>query len=421
MNVKTKNLKQEECESILEFLFNEEEDDKKELDTYIGKYLESQEKWRLVFECIQDINITSDMDEYFCALINNVGRFLPFLKMAVIIYNKEGDKNKVFVKNTVSSSVRYMADCIFPSFNMYNAHIEIAKYFSNAQCVSDYKIMPLETKNQNIEQEVGYIYFETDKPCEKSDTGYLEHLCTHITGAIETISLCRGIKKENNEKLENVASFSHEIKTPLNTIIAYSELLKKNSSTLGEELKSYVENICIGSYQLKNLLMDVIENAKLKYGKTVIRKQSFETKRAIEDVLKIFNCAASKKNIEFKTALMQVSIVSDYTKFNQILYNLISNAVKFSDNDCAVNITSWVEEGRYCFEIKNEGAGISRENIERVTCFLQSTDKNADKNPEGSGIGLYVSKQLAELLSGVLEFESDNSCTIFKFSLPLEI
>lgn len=421
MTIKTGNLKQEECESILEFLFNEEEDDKKELETYVGKYLESQEKWRLVFECIGDINITADTDKYFYELINNVGRFLPFLKMAIVIYDSAGGKNKVFI-NENNNSINYMADSIFPAMNMYNAHIEIAKYFSNINHTPDYKIMPLEIDTKNGEQELGYVYFEADTFYEKSDIIYLENLCVHIINAIETIKLCNGIKKEGEEKLENITCFSHEIKTPLNSIIAYSELLRKNSASFGEEVKSYIENICTGSYQLKNLLMDIIENAKLKHGKTVIRKQSFETRRAIEDVIKIFNCAASKKNVTIKPVLMQVSIVSDYTKFNQILYNLISNAIKFSDEGGIINITSWVEEDKYYFEIANDGAYINEESAQKITDFLHCTNENPDKNPEGSGIGLCVSKQLANVLFGELSFKSiQGESTIFKFSLPLEI
>ena len=112
--------------------------------------------------------------------------------------------------------------------------------------------------------------------------------------------------------------------------------------------------------------MDVIENAKLKCGQIIIRKQSFETKRAIEDVLKIFSSSILEKNIDIKSVLMQVNIVSDYTKFNQILYNLISNAVKFSDTKGQINITSWVENSKYCFEIKNKGEYINKKQAKRI-------------------------------------------------------
>lgn len=408
------NLRQEECDSILEFLFKEQAPEEKNLEDYVGKYLESQEKWRLVFDCMQEISISSDINSYLFELIDGVKNILPSLKIAVVIYDKKAGKNKIFTREN-DAKIAYISDSIFPLLNMYDAHLEIVKYYTNANYNPNYKILPLEAD----EIELGYIYFETAEDYDDSDIGYFEKLCCHIISAIETVELYNGVKNENNERIDSITSFSHEIKTPLNSIIAYIELLGKNSVHLSSELKNYVENIKISSHQLKGLLADIIESTKIQCGKITIRKQSFEIRRAIEDVLKIFNFSINEKKININPALMQANIVSDYTKFNQILYNLISNAIKFSDVGGTIDITSWVEENKYCFEIKNEGDYIDKNEVEKIFKFLHKTNTDPLKNPEGSGIGLSVTKQLIEALDGTLEFKSSEQETVFSFCLAL--
>ena len=226
-------------------------------------------------------------------------------------------------------------------------------------------------------------------------------------------------KQQNAARLKFKAGISHEIKNPLNCIISYAELLKKNSNLLQEELKRYVENICISSLQLKNLLVDVIENAKFEYEKITVKKQTFETGGEIKNVLRTFEEQIRSKNIMFSTALMQVNIISDVTKFNQILYNLVSNAVKYTNKNGSIDITSWVEDDKFYFEIKNSGSFINKKEPDRIFDFLRKADDDLSKNPENSGIGLCISRQIAEALGGKLEVESSRKKTIFRFYLPV--
>ncbi len=240
---------------------------------------------------------------------------------------------------------------------------------------------------------------------------------------------------EEASKLKVRASISHEIKNPLNCIIAYAELLKKNSSQLHEELKRYVENICTSSFQLKCLLLDIIENAKLEYGKINVKRQCFETRHTIEDVLKVFREQFEERNISLFPVLMQANIISDLTKFNQILYNLVSNAVKFTNKGGSIDVTSWVQDDRFYFEIKNSGSFISKAEAKKIFKFLNSNisgsmqnahnsadegnkNENSKNNKEGAGIGLCVSKELASALGGRLEFESTKKTATFRLCLP---
>lgn len=226
-------------------------------------------------------------------------------------------------------------------------------------------------------------------------------------------------RKQNAARLKFKAGISHEIKNPLNCIISYAELLKKNSGLLQEELKRYVENICISSLQLKNLLADVIENAKFEYEKIIVKKQSFEAGNEIRNVLGTFEEQIRNKNITLSTVLMQANIVSDCTKFNQILYNLVSNAVKYTNKNGTIDITSWVEGEKFYFEIRNSGSFVNKKESDKIFNFLHKTGGSSPKNAEGSGIGLCISKQIAEALGGNLEFESGKKKTVFRFYLPV--
>ncbi len=228
--------------------------------------------------------------------------------------------------------------------------------------------------------------------------------------------------KEHIARLKVRANISHEIKNPLNCIISYAELLCKNSASLQEELKRYAENIRISSLQLKSLLLDVIENAKFEYGKSVVKKQKIETGHAIKDVLCVFEKEFKGKNIKVSSALIQASIISDSTKFNQILYNLIGNSAKYTNQNGEVRIVSWVYDDKFYFEIKNTGSSINKNDAKKIFKFLQKAGpkSTSSKDKESFGIGLCVSKQLAELLRGNLEFENAGQEAIFRFSVPLK-
>jgi len=232
----------------------------------------------------------------------------------------------------------------------------------------------------------------------------------------------KAASREHNAKLKVRANISHEIKNPLNCIISYAELLCKNSASLQEELKRYVENIRISSLQLKSLLLDVIENAKFEYGKSVAKKQKIETGRAIKDVLCVFEKKFGEKNIKVHSALIQANIISDGTKFNQILYNLIGNSAKYTNQNGEIHVVSWVYDDEFYFEIKNTGSLINKNDAKKIFKFLHTAGQKgaSSKDEESYGIGLCVSKQLAEVLNGGLEFENAGKEAIFRFHIPLK-
>ena len=224
--------------------------------------------------------------------------------------------------------------------------------------------------------------------------------------------------KGEDVKLKIRASISHEIKNPLNCIISYAELLCKNSSSLQDELKRYVENIQISTMQLKSLLLDVIESAKYEYEKMALKRQNFDTKEKIEDVLRVFEYQFKEKSVTVRCALIQAHITSDIVKFNQILYNLISNAAKYVNANGEIELISWVEEDKFCFEIKNTGTFLKKTEAKRMFRLFQRSESEAVQEKEGFGLGLCVSRQLVEALGGKLEFQGTRKKVAFGFFIP---
>ncbi len=226
--------------------------------------------------------------------------------------------------------------------------------------------------------------------------------------------------KEHNVKLLSKVNISHELKNPLNCIISYAELLCKNSASLQNELKRYVENIQISAFQLKSLLLDVIESAKFEYEKIILNRQKFQTKDEIENVSRAFEEQFLGKNIKLSLALIQANVTSDKTKFNQILYNLVSNAVKYTANGGEISLVSWVEEEVFHFEIKNTTTFIKKNGAKRMFRLFQKVKKLPPQAKEGAGIGLNISKELALALGGGLEFQGTKKKVAVSFFVPVK-
>lgn len=247
----------------------------------------------------------------------------------------------------------------------------------------------------------------------KIETGEVVVIAEDITKVVETEN---ELIKANQYKSIFLSNMSHEIRSPINSIVGFSEMLhdvKNNEKKLNE----YLDIIQNSSKTLMKLIDDILDFSKIEAGKIEINKELFDVNKVITELYKV-NKNKTKKAVELRlnTPSRRTSILNDEVRFRQVMQNLISNAIKFT-NSGYIEI-GYVKKGAVIeFYVKDTGIGINKEDKERLfDRFLQATN---NKSNMGHGLGLSISKELVRLMGGDIWVDTEpRKGSTFKFTLP---
>jgi len=227
----------------------------------------------------------------------------------------------------------------------------------------------------------------------------------------------------NRTKSEFLANMSHELRTPLNSIIGFSDvLLEGNSGNLNERQTRYLKNISNSGKHLLTIINDILDISKVESGKIQLCKEIISVKTLIEDMVASMQHLAARKEI-----VIQISIDSDsgYVrvdkgKIKQVLYNLIGNALKFTDRGGFVNISAKVNGDLAYISVKDTGIGISKTDQEKLFKPFTQIDSSIARRYEGTGLGLALAKELVVLHGGQIWVESEpEKGSTFTFTIPV--
>jgi signal transduction histidine kinase len=209
-------------------------------------------------------------------------------------------------------------------------------------------------------------------------------------------------------KSDFLANMSHELRTPLNAIIGFSEMMNAEYfGKLNEKQKERLQDIHSCGTHLLSLINDVLEFSKGQAGKIELRAEEFTFQKVAKEAVRIFEerVVRDGKNIVVDCPRDLPYIMADKRKVKQILLNLISNAVKFTDRGDIIQVTARVNERReFVFSVKDTGAGIDEKDIPKALSAFGQVHK--DKAVGGTGLGLPLCKVFAELHGGRLELKS---------------
>jgi len=226
-------------------------------------------------------------------------------------------------------------------------------------------------------------------------------------------------------KSEFLANMSHELRTPLNSILLLSRLLSENTDdNMNDEQIEFAKVIQSSGNGLLGLIDEILDLSKIEAGKMELEFIDISTKE-ITDVLKaLFSEVAKQKNIEFKVIADDAPIVlkTDKMRLEQILKNLISNAIKFtSEGSVTLEITKHkLNEKLVNFTVKDSGIGIPREKQPLIFEAFQQADGSTKRKYGGTGLGLSISRELAKLLKGDITLVSEqNIGSEFTLTIPI--
>ncbi len=229
-------------------------------------------------------------------------------------------------------------------------------------------------------------------------------------------------EESEKEKSAFLANISHEIRTPINTISGFSDLLSRDDLSTTVR-KKYTDIILSSTNQLMNLIEDLLCISKIEAHQETVKKDTVHINNLLEELLYEFQIPAEQKGIELiyqeNLSLKLFAIETDATKLKQILNNFIGNAIKFTHRGY-IKYGCRVLNDHLEFQVEDSGIGIAHEMQEKIFERFSTASTYKDNNYNGSGLGLSISKKLVELLNGEIRVTSiPGKGSIFSFSIPL--
>ena len=217
-----------------------------------------------------------------------------------------------------------------------------------------------------------------------------------------------------------LANMSHEIRTPLNAVLGFLHILKSNKDP--SKSAKFIDTIEKASKSLLQIIEDILDFSKIESGKISIEKIYFNPVEEFKIVTDLFSENCSSKNINLNVIISKNipdSIESDPLRIKQVLSNLISNSIKFTEANKSIFVNISYENEMLSVSVKDEGIGIAKNKFEDIFEAFQQEDSSTTRKFGGTGLGLAISRQLINLLGGQLNVKSEVGIgSEFYFTIP---
>jgi len=221
-----------------------------------------------------------------------------------------------------------------------------------------------------------------------------------------------GAERAKNANSRFVATVSHELRTPLNGLLGFTRLLEQTA--LEDEQKEYMAMIATSARNLQQLSNDILDYSRIESGRIELLRTAFSPEKLVDEVRRFFQFEAEDKGLTLRTTIdppVPDVVYGDETRVRQILFNLVSNALKFTrEGEVEIRLQSeahYENEAHLRFTIRDTGPGLSESQIERVFEPFVQADKHVQREFGGTGLGLTICRRLAALMQGDVTMTSE--------------
>ena len=248
-------------------------------------------------------------------------------------------------------------------------------------------------------------------------------------GIIEKQEAYKTIKDQNErileaDKVKNefLANISHELRTPLNSILGFADILSTEIyGEMNNKQKEYINDIKVSGTHLLGMINEILDMSKIEANAMKIVKSSFPISRALTEACNILLPLAQKKNIHINAAMQyDFEVFADYQKIQQILYNLVSNAIKYSPENDEIEVAVAHCGKSFKIAVHDNGIGIDPKYHGKIFAKFVQLDSAYTKKESSTGLGLTITKELVELHGGKISLISEvNNGSTFIVDIPL--
>ncbi|MGH4120979.1 ATP-binding protein [Clostridium sp.] len=349
--------------------------------------------------------------------------FNEFLKLNVLFLR--GNKNVDFVSSQLKKAksegiefeaLHYRKDRTTFLVEVKYIGIELDSKEYLLGIVRDITEMKINEKEmiENYE-ELNSVYEELTATEEELRANYEELIATEEelkNNYFELEKIKEEVETANKTKDQFIANISHEIRTPMNGILGMQQLLELTE--MNSEQQEYLGMIKSSTYHLLSIINNILDISKIESGNVSLNNTKFSLKEFLIRIIKELTIGSEAKELEimyFSDPFINNDLIGDVARLNQILTNLISNAIKFTEMGhiiFRVNKASQSNDKlKLKFSIEDTGIGMSQEFKERIFKLFNQEDLSFTKKYEGTGLGLAISKQLVEMMNGEIWYESE--------------
>ena len=266
--------------------------------------------------------------------------------------------------------------------------------------------------------EIAYIEVTTTiVPWEQGEAGF----CVNLHDISDHTKVQKELKQASKVKDEFIAHMSHELRTPLNGVIGNTSLLLEHG--LSDEKVDIVNTIRRSGEAMLDIVNDLLDLSKIEAGKIKVEEKVFDVANTIEQTLDIFTPVVKSKGILLASLIdsrVPSAVVSDDSKIRQIIANFVSNAVKFTDNG-SITVEAVASGSKLELSVTDTGTGIAKDKQVQLFEPFAQLSEDREKNSFGTGLGLVISKKLAQLLGGSVSCHSSlHNGSRFTLEIPLK-
>lgn len=277
-------------------------------------------------------------------------------------------------------------------------------------------------------QEISAVIRKADFGKEKIEfQNYSYSELQEITDTLQTMNNqiaknLENLERERQIRQEFFTNASHELKTPLTSIRGYSELLRQHAITDPDQIDHCLDCVLKESDHMTKLINDILTISKLEAKDYIVQKSHIKLKDLLENVLNSLSVQAKAMNLDIDASCENVTVYANLDHIQGILYNLISNAIKYNKPNGKIIIIIKERLDNILIKVMDTGIGISKEDQEKVFQRFYRVDKQRSKIVAGTGIGLAIVKHIVQFYNGSISLKSkENEGTSIEISLPIMV